>query len=433
MTKTFSKRLSTVMLGAAITAASGTASAYNLISEEGKELNLDVEAILGTFHSGESYGNPNSSPDWQEAYIKYGLSGFKSINDNSQIYGSVNLLTSGAWGDGEASGTTSGNERDTEFEDVILGFKNDMFDLSIGRQQITVGDGFIVNNDALNFGDAIDADLNRGGGYWLAARKAFDKTVWLKVGGEEGLRSDIFWFESDNKAQGRPEMAGINVEHNSDLGTFGAFYLKGLDTNPTGIAGGAFDNLKRDGQETFSLRYQGNAGVENLFLSAEFATQEQGDNSADADAWYVEAGWTFADTMWSPSVTYRYSTFDNNYDQLFTGFNRGYGTWFQGEVWANYSAAGPGNTGADIHHIAIKAQPTETLALGALYFDIDDTTDNAARAGGAQEINLYAEWVAHDHLIISPLLGFYTPEEDNGAQGNGDTNTYFQMLAIVPF
>ncbi len=429
MRKLFTKSLLTAAVTAAIAMP---VQAYNLHSSDAGELNLDVEAIFGVFSSEETYGNTASSPSWQEAYVKYGLSGHKNI-ENGQLYGAVNLLSAGAWGDGEASGTTNGNERGTEFEDIYAGFRNDMFDLSIGRQNITIGDGFLMNGDSLNFGEAIDQELSRDGAYWLAGRKAFDKTIWLKVGGEEGLRSDVFWFESDNKAQGRPEMAGINVEHNSEMGTFGAMYLKGLDTNATGIAGGAFDNLKRDGQSTFSLRYQGNAGVENLFLSTEYASQSQGDNSADADAWYVEAGWTFADVAWSPSVNYRYSTFDNNYDQLFTGFNRGYGTWFQGEVWANYSAAGPGNTGVDIHHVAVKAQPSETLALGALYFDIDDTSNTAARAGGAKELNLYAEWVANDHLIISPLIGFYTPEKDNGAQGNGDTNTYFQVLAIVPF
>ncbi|KEA65220.1 Glutamate synthase [NADPH] large chain [Marinobacterium lacunae] len=41
--------------------------------------------------------------------------------------------------------------------------------------------------------------------------------------------------------------------------------------------------------------------------------------------------------------------------------------------------------------------------------------------------------MAHDHLIISPLVGFYTPDDATSTQGNDDTNTYFQVLAIVPF
>lgn len=432
MNSKMKRRLSGVLLGAAIAAASGTASAYNLVNEDGTELNFDLEVIAGYFSSQETYGNPASKPSWGEAYAKYGFSGNKAVANDVAVYGAINALTSGAWGDGEASGTTNGNERQTKLEDIYVGARTGLVDFSLGRQNITIADGFLMNGDSLNFGESIDSELSRGGAYWLAGRKAFDKTAWLKVGGDEGLRSDLFWFESDNKAQGRPEMAGINIEHNSDMGTFGLMYLKGLDVNPTGIAGGAFDNLQRDGQKNISLRYQGNAGVENLFLSAEYVDQTQGNSAPDASAWYVEGGWTFADVAWSPSVNYRYSTFDKGYDQLFTGFNRGYGTWFQGEVWANYAAAGPGNTGVDVHHIGVKAHPTELLTVGALYFDFEDTSGMAARSD-AQELNLYAEWVVNDHLIISPLLGFFKPDSASSTQGNTDTNTYFQVLAIVPF
>jgi len=239
------------------------------------------------------------------------------------------------------------------------------------------------------------------------------------------LRSDIFWIASDNKAQAETELAGINVEYQTEVGTFGGMYLKGLEVNEN------FGQTHRDGQDTFSLRFQGNAGVENLFLSSEFVTQNQGDNTRkDGNAWYVEAGWTFADVAWSPSVSYRYSTFEEGFDPLFFGFNRGYGTWFQGEVAANY--AGPFNSDADVHHLAIKASPSETLSIGALFFDFSDTAGGTGALDG-QEIDLYAEWVVHDHLIISPLLGFYTPDNSGVQIGNDDTNTYFQMIAIVPF
>lgn len=432
MRHTFKRQLSAALLGTAIAAAATPAAAYNLINEDGTELNFDLEMILGYFNSQESYGNPNSKPSWTEGYAKYGLSGSTAISDNTAVFGGVNVLTSFATGDGEASGTTNGDERQTKVEDLYAGFRTGNIEISAGRQNITLGDGFILNGDSLNFGEAIDKELSRGGAYWLAGRKAFDKTVMVKVGGDDGLRSDIFWFESDNKAQGRPEMAGVNLEYVTDTGTYGAMYLKGLDSNPTGIAGGAFDNLQRDGQRTVTLRYQGNAGVENLFLSAEYANQSSGNNTPDGNAWYAEAGWTFADTTWSPTLTYRYSTFDEHYDQLFTGFNRGYGTWFQGEVWANYAAAGPGNTGVDIHHVGVKANPSELLTVGALFFNFDNTSNHPARTD-AQEFNVYAEWVANDHLIISPLLGFFKPDAANGPQGNTDTNTYFQVLAIVPF
>ncbi|WP_286239220.1 hypothetical protein [Neptuniibacter halophilus] len=423
MKKMFTQSLLTAAVAAAVAMP---AQAYNLSSSDAGEVNLDVEAIFGVFSSEETYntvgGNTGESRDWQEAYIKAGFSGFRNLDNGAQVYGGINALFSGTWGDGDPAGFTTGDEREIDLEDAYIGYRNDMIDFSVGRQNLSFGDGFLINGDALNLGEGLGDEFDRGGAYWLAGRKAFDKTAMLRVGGDSGLRSDLFWFESDNVAQAKPEMAGINVEYVTETGTFGAMYLNGLDVEQ----GYGYDH--RDGQDTFSLRYQGSAGVENLFLSGEFVTQNAGDNSADGDAWYVEAGWTFADVAWTPSVNYRYSTFDEGFDPLFFGFNRGYGTWFQGEVAANY--AGPFNSDTDVHHIALKAAPTETLAVGALFFDFSGTAGDAM---DGQEIDLYAEWVVNDNLIISPLLGFYTPDSAGSTQGNDDTNTYFQVLAIVPF
>ncbi len=428
------------LLGAAVAAVMAfPAHAYNLHTSDAGEVNLDIEAILGTFSSQESYDitgaavNDEGSSNWQEAYIKYGLSATRNLNQGATVYGAFNLLSSGTFGDGDAGGFTSGDERKTKVEDAYLGWRSgdtisslgeNGLEFSFGRQNLSFGDGFLINGDALNFGDALGKELNRGGAYWLAARKAFDQTAVLKIANGKGLRSDIFWIASDNKAQSETELAGINVEYSTEKGTFGAMYLKGLDVNED------FGNTHRDGQDTLSLRFQGNAGVENLFLSSEFVTQKQGDDTRkDANAWYVEAGWTFAEVPWSPSVNYRYSTFEEGFDPLFFGFNRGYGTWFQGEVASNY--AGPFNSETDVHHLALKASPSETLSFGALFFDFGDTAGNGSLDG--QEIDLYAEWVVNEHLIISPLLGFYTPDNAGVQIGNSDTNTYFQMIAIVPF
>jgi len=39
----------------------------------------------------------------------------------------------------------------------------------------------------------------------------------------------------------------------------------------------------------------------------------------------------------------------------------------------------------------------------------------------------------NDHLIISPLVGFYKPKSNTSKQGNDDTNVYSQVIAIMPF
>ncbi|MCL1478400.1 MULTISPECIES: alginate export family protein [unclassified Marinobacter] len=439
MKKNFKLSLTAALLGSAIAAASGSASAYNFYSKDGTELNVDIEAAFGVFTSGENYGTTGGktegSSDWREGYIKYGLSGSQTLGASSAaLYGGVNMVSSATWGDGDAAGFTTGEESKSTLEDAYLGWRSgslismlgeDGLDISFGRQNFAIGDGFLINGDALNFGKAFDGSLNRGGSYWLAARKAFDRTAIVRIGGSDGARADMFWLKSDNVAQNETELAGLNTEYVMAAGTFGASYIKGLDAEA---------RPSRDGQETMSLRYQGNAGVENLFLSGEYVTQDQGDDSASADAWYVEGGWTFAGLPWSPSASYRYSTFEEGFDPLFFGFNRGYGTWFQGEVAANY--AGPFNSDADVHHIAIKASPSEMVSVGALFFDFSDTAGGSGALDG-QEIDIYAEWVVTPNLILSPLVGFYSPDNsaaNGGTQlGNDDTNVYAQIIAIVPF
>ncbi len=438
MTQHFKQQLSAVALGAAVALASGSASAYNLYSENGSELNLDVEAVIGTFSSNETYGNAESNPNWQEGYLKLGFSGSTELNSDLTLFGSANAVSSTTKGDGDAAGLTTGDESETDFEDMFVGIRTDMFELSVGRQNVTIGDGFILNGDALNMGKGLEGidpafEPNRGGAYWLAARKAFNKTVVARIGGDSGLRSDVFWIESDNAAQASMELAGANVEYITEKGTFGAMYIKGLGVDAGEAAFMGLDG--RDGQKTMSIRYQGNAGVENLFLSSEYVSQEDGVTGDNSNAWYAEAGWTFADAPWAPSVNYRFTSYDNGYDPLFFGFNRGYGTWFQGEVAANY--AGPFATGADIHYLGVTAHPTEMLTVGAGYFDFKDNNgvdvpNNNFDING-NELNIWAEWVAADHLIISPVLGFYTPDNANSAQGNDNTNTYVQIIAIVPF
>lgn len=421
---------------AALAGVTSAAQAYSIIDNEDSHVTFTGEAAVGAFKSQETYGNSKSSPSWQEGYIKYGLTGDKTLNDG-ELFGSVSALSSGTWGDGDAGGATTGDERKTKLEELFIGYRTGQFELSVGRQSFRVGDGFIINGDALNLGSGLDSvpgaagiTLNRGGGLWFAPRKAFSNTAILRVGGDEGWRSDVYWLQSDNAGQASTEMAGINIENNNQYGVVGFLYNQGLSVDAK--EANFFGLEKRDGQKTMSVRFQGNAGVENLFLSSEYVKQTQGDNSKDANAWYAEAGWTFADTTWSPSVNYRFTRYDEGYDPLFYGFSRGYGTWFQGEVAANYAGTSGSTIASDIQSISIKATPTEMLSVGAAYFDISKNKTAEGKKNDAQELDIWAEWVVNEHLIVSPLVGFYTPKYDS-KQGNTNTNTYMQIIAIMPF
>ncbi len=413
--------------------------ALELYSQNDSVLNADLEALFAAMSSSESYdlvGNRNQgSSSWREGYIKYGLSGSQGLAGNGTLYGAFNLLSSATWGDGDAAGLTEGSERRTAVEDAYLGWRSgdrlpwlgeDGLDISAGRQVLTLGDGFLVQGDPVNVGDVdLGADFDRGGAYYLAGRKAFDQTVALRLGGSEGWRGDLMWLKSDNRFQAETELAIANLEHVGDLGTLGISWIRGLDVSQRYAE--IIGLQERDGMDTVSLRGRGGLGVENLELAGEYVTQDK--HSGRESAWYMEGAWTFAETPWSPTVSYRYSRFSEAFDPLFYGASRGYGTWFQGEVAANY--AGPFNSNSKVHHVGLKATPRDNLTVGTLYFDFDPLDQTRGNLGG-RELDLYLEWMVNDHLLISPLLGFYKPDrgsDQGGLQlGGNSTNTYLQLL-----
>jgi hypothetical protein len=350
------------------------------------------------------------------------------------------MLSSGTWGDGDSGGLSDGSEGTSKFEDAFVGWRSgDLFpalgsdgiDISAGRQAIMLGDGFIIGNDGLNVGKGIaDGQLNRGGAYYLGARQAFDQTALLKIGGLDGLHGSLMWMKSDNPAQAKTELAAGILEYTAAPGTLGLTYVHGLNVDDRY----ASDFLKqREGMEIYSLRGAGNAGIENAHFFFEYAWQDK--DAGSETAWYGEAGYTFASLPWQPNLSYRYSRYSEGWDAMFNGLNRGYGTWFQGEVAANY--AGPFNSNNDVHMLALKVNPLETLTIGMLYFNFNTLKNREQLNLDAQELDIYAEWVAGEHLIITPLVGLYQPAKhaNNGGNqvgGNG-TNVYTQLTVAIPF
>lgn len=418
--------------------------AVELYKQGDSVLNGDLEAVFAAIRSSQNYdqlGNREAGKSkWREGYIKYGLSGSQGLDGNGSVYGGLSMVSSFTWGDGDAAGFTEGDERRSAVEDAYLGWRSgnslswlgeNGLDISAGRQLIKLGDGFLIQGDPVNVGKVdLGANFNRGGAYYLAARKAFDQTLAVRIGGDQGWRGDLMWLKSDNHFQAETELAIANLEHVDERGSVGLSWIRSLDVNQRYAE--ILGLQERDDMDTLSLRGRGSLGVENLELAGEYVTQDK--RSGRENAWYLESAWTFADLAWSPTATYRYSRFSEAFDPLFYGSSRGYGTWFQGEVAANY--AGPFNSNSRVHHFGLKLTPRENLSIGALYFDFDPVDSDRAALGG-RELDLYMEWMVSDHLLVSPLIGFYTPEHSTsqgGKQlGGNSTNTYVQLVLATFF
>ena len=420
--------------------AQPSAQAIELYADDESHLNADILAVYGLFNSRKNYDATPGGSTWREGFIKYGISGDQRLAGNGSAYGALSWVSSATWGDGDAAGNTDGTERTTKLEDAYLGWRSgelfpllgkDGVDASFGRQVVKLGRGFLINDDGPNLGKGpADGALNRGGADYLAARHAFDRTAVLRLGGERGVHASVLWLKSDNRAQAETELAAGTLDYTTAAGTLGLTWVHGL-----GVTEQWASELQRqrDGMDTYSLRGEGNAGIDNASFAFEYAWQDK--QAGPEKAWYAEAGYTFAELPWAPSLTYRYTRYSEGWDALFTGLSTGYGTWFQGEVAANY--AGPFNSNTGVHHLGLVAKPLENLTLGALYFDFDTLHTRNALNLGARELDLYVEWAVSPHLIVSPLVGLDQPKKDENTGGNqvggNGTNLYSQVTLAMPF
>lgn len=427
-------------LSLAVLLAQPSAQAIELYADDESHLNADILAVYGLFNSRKNYDATPGGSTWREGFIKYGISGDQRLAGNGSAYGALSWVSSATWGDGDAAGNTDGTERTTKLEDAYLGWRSgelfpllgkDGVDASFGRQVVKLGRGFLINDDGPNLGKGpADGALDRGGAYYLAARHAFDRTAVLRLGGERGVHASALWLKSDNRAQAETELAAGSLDYTTAAGTLGLTWIHGLGVTEQWAS--EFQR-QRDGMDTYSLRGEGNAGIDNASFAFEYAWQDK--QAGPEKAWYAEAGYTFAELPWAPSLTYRYTRYSEGWDALFTGLSTGYGTWFQGEVAANY--AGPFNSNTGVHHLGLVAKPLENLTLGALYFDFDTLHTRNALNLGARELDLYVEWAVSPHLIVSPLVGLYQPKKDENTGGNqvggNGTNLYSQVTLAMPF
>lgn len=440
---TLLKASKTALASAISLIVSAPVMALSLSETEQHSLSLDIESIVAGFSASEDYiGDGDNGRDWQEAYLKATLNASRTLTRGS-VYGGVGAIALGTFGDGDTGGYTNGEESDLVLDSAFVGWKNsdESLDVSVGRQFFQLGDGFLIAGDAISLGQQLEddfgVDVDRGGAYYLAGQKSFSNTAIVRFDPAGNLRGDVFWLKSNNPFHQDTSLAGLNLEWVSDAGTLGASYLNVLDVE-AGEGLGIWD--QREGMQVISIRGQGNAGVEDLFLSAEYVRETGSDTDVevDASAWYVEAGWTFSSLPWSPNLNGRYATFSGDdastddleaFDPLFFGFTRGFGTWFQGEVASNYS--GPANSGNDVSRAELTLNPSDTLSLGLQLWDFSSRDDADDLAG--QEIDLYAMWTLSDNVIISPLVGWYTPKGDDvkAKQGNDNTNFYAQAMLML--
>jgi hypothetical protein len=434
--------------------------AMELLERDGLTLSLEMEAgVAGLLTKNTNFGvgridlrsgEVSGDAQWGEGYVEPSLS-LDYDTAGGVIYGGVSGVGSLTVGDGDAGGFTDGGDKEIGLESLYAGWRSgallaeslgeDALDLSAGRQDFHVGDGFLIWDG--NF------DTEGDGAYWLGPRTAFEFAGLARVN-TSPLGGQLFFLRGDGD-QGHTELAGVNLDFGlSDFGLGEESVLGAMYFQITDVDSGFDAETPREGMQTATVRVNDARvpGFQDAGLYAQYAKQfgDGDDVDFDADAFYVEPFYDFSWLPWSPRLAYRFAYFSGDpdpddderedFDPLFYDMSRDWGTWVQGEIVGEYLLF---NSNQVNHMVHLSATPLEPVSIGALYFHFDLAEDDyfgtpVEDKDFADEVDVYVDWTVNDNLLVGALSGVAWPGSA-AEEVFGDDDPYYLLLAyaIVTF
>jgi hypothetical protein len=197
------------------------------------------------------------------------------------------------------------------------------------------------------------------------------------------------------------------------------------------------DNNSRDEMRLYDIRGSikpfaaagGPSTLQPLKLDGELVVEDRDDGQDNGLGWYLSASYQWSEVPWKPELTYRYSSFDENYDVLFYSATD-WGSWFQGEITGEYDIF---NENQDTHMIRLKVQPVEPIAVSLFYYAFSlhsPATLGVASDDYVDEWNLTVDWTVNKHLTLSWVGAYAFP--DSGAEERfGDDETWKAMMVMA--
>ena len=437
-----------------------------LYDKDGTFLRAKFEALSLTYANNNAWfgqpdrmlaGNPlvQGKPagagysQWVEGYLHYGLYGITPVTDNLFVYGGLSSITSGSRGQELFTDQTRGY---TFFEDAYAGFVTGttdakgnrlVFNFSAGRQKFQLANAFLIANTAANGWDRAALQAN--------ARWAADLLVLAQMR-YNSTKFEAFYVEPDELPviNTNTGLAGLNIEARPVNGMMtAASYVTALKGDyayygPTGQVIGT-----REGLNVYDLRATYTPNLPNQpgpFFGIEGAIQNHRDFDMLATAGYAEAGYSFVDKPWSPSISYRISYFSGDdpdtetyerWDPLLSGGN--------GEQWVQgasmFKVVQDSNVIA--HRIQGRFRPLPTVEVVPQLWafeapSLDNLGGNPAlsflddhRYG--YEANVTVKWFPNRNWYVHGMLAYTVPGEAVEDALDGDAKDWFSAMLFVRY
>ncbi len=363
---------------------------------------------------------------WWESLFRVGLEGNILLPNTQTLYGRIDTVQANTFEGYDAAGTNAalGDVSSLRIDKAYVGWRSgnlfssmgeDFLDFSVGRQTYQAGTLFL-------FGSEGGAGFQRAA-YYLGGRRSADFAAIAKF--KSGPWSgDLFFFDNDSPFPANTQATGLTLDY--------AF-------SPDASIGGSLatlesDTASRDEMRIYDIRgsikpfaaASGPALLQPLKLDGELVVEDREDNQNTGRGWYVAASYLWADLPWKPEVTYRYSSFDEDYDVLFYSATD-WGSWFQGEITGEYDIF---NENLDVHMARLKVKPVDSLAISLFYYNFNLHKPEAMGVTSddyADEWNLTVDWTVNKHLSLY-WVGAYSIPDSGAKERFGDDQDWKTMM-----
>ncbi|ETX27021.1 alginate export family protein [Roseivivax isoporae] len=336
------------------------------------QIGLNAVAERNLFWDLAATTSPGSGfdPDtgWLEGYLKPGVSFEYRLDPGTRLYGKLSAVSSYTWG---TDAFDTGDTGDTTLEEAYLALSGVLgtglsYDVSVGPRELVLGTGMLIANGATS-------GFERGA-LKFGPRKAWERAAIARLS-FGGVTGTAFYLDPNElpSADGSNELAGLDIRFDDPAGGYlGATYVDVLASDtpypqaaPGGTGAPRVTPGAREGTRTLGLYGSANPVAEvsgNWSFTGEVAVQWS--DRIDLEAWAgrVTAGYAFATTAWSPSLTLGYQSFSGDDPDTAT-LERFDPLYYQGSpsAWATGSKSASTfiNSNVNALTLALRLQPTQ--------------------------------------------------------------------------
>ena len=396
-------------------------------------------------------GNPAGKgyEDWVEAYVHYGAYGITPLGEELYVYGGLSAITAASAGQELFSDETRGF---TGIEDAYIGLiggRTDTlgnrfaYNITVGRQRITLANGFLLVNTASNGNEraALQANARWSSDLLALARFRYNTTML-----------EFFYLDPDELpvVDSATAYAGVNLEFQvSPALEFGLSYMTSPESNfnyfgPVGEILGT-----REGLNVYDARFNyapNGYGAPGFFIGGEYAVQDNSNLDMDARAGWAEIGYSFPAARWSPTISYRFAKFSGDdpetstyerWDPLLSG-----GT---GEQWVqganHFKVVQDSNVLAHRFQLRFRPSPKTELVpqLWAFY------ADSKTNVGGnpaltfledseyGYEANVTAKWFVSRNTYVHGHVAYTWPGDAAKSALEGNADDWMSVMVFVRY